>query len=55
MPGHAVLARIDLDLDVHAKKKKLLRLADAGFLAARPLIYPNCSSNCASSKSMTSN
>jgi hypothetical protein len=47
--------RIDEDLGLHAKKKKLLRLADNSSWRARLLIYPNCSSNCANSKSMTSN
>src|SRR3979411_3435537 len=50
----SIVERIDEDLDLHAKKKKLLRLIDAQFWPARPLICPNCSCNCASSKSMTS-
>jgi Tn3 transposase DDE domain len=32
--------RIDEDLDLHAKKKKLLRLADAEFLAGQTLDLP---------------
>jgi len=32
-----IVERIDEDLDLHAKKKKLLRLADAQFLASRSL------------------
>jgi hypothetical protein len=47
--------RIDEDLDLHAKKKKLLRLADAQFLAGHPRFCPNCSFNCASSKWIKSN
>jgi hypothetical protein len=31
----SIVERIDLDLDLHAKKKKLLRLADAQFLAGQ--------------------
>ena len=31
------MERIDEDLDLHAKKKKLLRLADAEFLAGQTL------------------
>ena len=51
----SIVECIDEDLDLHAKKKKLLRLADAEFLPARPLICPNWSFNCASSKSIRSN
>jgi hypothetical protein len=47
--------RIDEDLDLHAKKKKLLRLADAEFLAGQTLDLPKLQLNCARSKSMTSN
>src|ERR1700730_17074876 len=50
----SIVARIDEDLDLQAKKKKLQRLADEQFLA-RPLICPNCSFNCASSNCITSN
>jgi hypothetical protein len=32
--------RIDEDLDLHAKKKKLVRLADAQFLASQTLDLP---------------
>jgi hypothetical protein len=31
----SIVERIDEDLDLHAKKKKLLRLADAKFLAGQ--------------------
>ena len=31
----SIVERIDLDLDLHAKKKKLLRLVDAQFLAGQ--------------------
>ena len=34
------MERIDLDLDLHAKKKKLRRLADAQFLAGQTLDLP---------------
>ena len=34
------MERIDEDLDLHAKKKKLLRLADAEFLAGQTLDLP---------------
>ena len=34
------MEHIDLDLDLHAKKKKLLRLADAQFLAGQTLDLP---------------
>jgi hypothetical protein len=45
----SIVERIDLDLDLHAKKKKLLRLADAQFLAGQnPDLCPNSSFNCAS-------
>ena len=50
----SIVERIDEDLDLHAKKKKLLRLADAEFLAGQTLDLP-CSCNCASSKSIRSN
>src|SRR5258708_7436272 len=36
----AIVERIDEDLDLHAKKKKLLRLADAQFLAGQTLDLP---------------
>src|SRR5277367_4302959 len=36
----AIVESIDRDLDVHAKKKKLLRLADAEFLAGQTLDLP---------------
>jgi hypothetical protein len=29
----SIVERVDVDLDLHAKKKKLLRLSDAQFLA----------------------
>lgn len=51
----SIVERIDEDLDLHAKKKKLLRLADAQFLAGHPRFCPNCSFNCASSKWIKSN
>jgi hypothetical protein len=51
----SIVQRIDEDLDLHAKKKKLLRLVDAQFLAGQTLIWPNCSFNCANSSSMRSN
>jgi hypothetical protein len=35
-----IVERIDEDLDLHAKKKKLLRLADAEFLAGQTLDLP---------------
>ena len=35
-----IVERIDEDLDLHAKKKKLLRLADAQFLAGQTLDLP---------------
>src|SRR5258708_29721217 len=35
-----MVERIDEDLDLHAKKKKLLRLADAEFLAGQTLDLP---------------
>ena len=34
------MERIDEDLDLHAKKKKLLRLADAEFLAGQTADLP---------------
>ena len=37
----SIVERIDEDLDLHAKKKKLLRLADAQFLAGQTLDLPN--------------
>jgi hypothetical protein len=36
----SIVERIDEDLDLHAKKKKLLRLADAEFLAGQTLDLP---------------
>ena len=36
----SIVERIDEDLDLHAKKKKLLRLADAEFLAGETLDLP---------------
>ena len=36
----SIVERIDEDLDLHAKKKKLLRLADAQFLAGQTLDLP---------------
>jgi hypothetical protein len=36
----SIVERIDEDLDLHAKKKKLLRLADAQFLASQTLDLP---------------
>ena len=36
----SIVERIDEDLDLHAKKKKLLRLADAEFLASQTLDLP---------------
>src|SRR5260370_5231240 len=36
----SMVERIDEDLDLHAKKKKLLRLADAEFLAGQTLDLP---------------
>ena len=36
----SLVERIDEDLDLHAKKKKLLRLADAEFLAGQTLDLP---------------
>src|SRR3977135_2712198 len=36
----SIVERIDLDLDLHAKKKKLLRLADAEFLAGQAADLP---------------
>jgi hypothetical protein len=36
----SIVQRIDEDLDLHAKKKKLLRLADAEFLAGQTLDLP---------------
>jgi hypothetical protein len=36
----SIVERIDEDLDLHAKKKKLLRLADAQFLAGQSLELP---------------
>jgi len=36
----SIVERIDLDLDLYAKKKKLLRLADAEFLAGQTLDLP---------------
>src|ERR1700749_4688898 len=36
----SIVERIDEDLDLHAKKKKLLRLADAEFLAGQTLHLP---------------
>jgi hypothetical protein len=36
----SIVERIDDDLDLHAKKKKLLRLADAQFLAGQTLDLP---------------
>jgi Transposase DDE domain len=36
----SIVERIDLDLDLHAKKKKLLRLVDAQFLAGQTLDLP---------------
>ena len=36
----SIVERIDGDLDLHAKKKKLLRLADAEFLAGQTLDLP---------------
>jgi hypothetical protein len=36
----SIVERIDLDLDLHAKKKKLLRLADAEFLAGQTFDLP---------------
>jgi hypothetical protein len=37
----SIVGCIDEDLDLHAKKKKLLRLADAQFLAGQTLDLPN--------------
>jgi hypothetical protein len=37
----SIVERIDEDLDLHAKKKKLLRLADAQFLAGQTSDLPN--------------
>ena len=37
------MERIDEDLDLHAKKKKLLRLADAQFLAGQTPDLPKLS------------
>src|ERR1700738_2963826 len=37
----SIVGYIDEDLDLHAKKKKLLRLADAQFLAGQTLDLPN--------------
>jgi hypothetical protein len=37
---HSIVERIDEDLDLHAKKKKLLRLADAQFLASQTSDLP---------------
>ena len=51
----SIVERIDEDLDLHAKKKKLQRLIDVQFLAGQTLICPNCSCNCASLNWMTSN
>src|SRR4029077_17213478 len=36
----SIVERVDEDLDLHAKKKKLLRLADAEFLAGQTLDLP---------------
>src|SRR4029077_20180449 len=36
----SIVERIDQDLDLHAKKKKLLRLADAEFLAGQTFDLP---------------
>jgi len=36
----SIVQRIDEDLDLHAKKKKLVRLADAQFLASQTLDLP---------------
>jgi hypothetical protein len=36
----SIVERIDEDLDLHAKKKKLLRLADAQFLAGQTADLP---------------
>jgi hypothetical protein len=36
----SIVERIDEDLDLHAKKKKLLRLVDAEFLAGQTLDLP---------------
>jgi hypothetical protein len=36
----SIVERIDEDLDLHAKKKKLLRLADAEFLAGQTFDLP---------------
>jgi hypothetical protein len=40
-----IVERIDEDLDLHAKKKKLLRLADGQFWPVRLLICPSCRFN----------
>jgi hypothetical protein len=52
---HSIVERIDEDLDLHAKRKKLLRLADAEFLAGQTPDRPNYSFNYASSKSIKAN
>ena len=51
----SIVECIDQDLDLHAKKKKLLRLVDEQFWPARHLICPNCNFNYASLKSTSSN
>ena len=51
----SIVERIDEDLDLHAKKKKLLRLIDAQFLAGQTPDLPKSSCNCASLNWMTSN